>query len=127
MAESNWDDAIKQLHLVQKYIEFNPGAFQSIIHDTGRNSYLMELQQELAKCHRNKANEHQQLYERLYEEREKTRTHSDMEKEGDINMIAAMSYALQTADLGVAPDGFKRQVFERVPVDQESKDPAVQK
>jgi hypothetical protein len=50
-----------------------------------------------------------------------------MEREGIINIIMAMWYALQTADLGVAPDGWKKQVFERVPVDQESKDPAVQK
>ncbi|KAK6519741.1 hypothetical protein TWF506_000040 [Arthrobotrys conoides] len=111
--QEDWTSAIRQLRIVLEFIEFNPGAFESIVNGNGRNSYLIELHQEMAECY-NKlgdkvgADSHQKSSQEIYEEREKTWTFEDLEKEAALNLFNAMQIAFQRANLGAFSEGWKQ-------------------
>ncbi|KAF1996406.1 hypothetical protein P154DRAFT_566142 [Amniculicola lignicola CBS 123094] len=123
ITEANWASSIHHLTQIATTLRANPTTFSSIINGSGGpNSYMIDLHQELARCFREKcdvekADHHERLAQRLYEKREKGWTKKDRDKEELVNMLAAMQYALQTAELGDGPQGWAQQRFERRSVD----------
>lgn len=129
MLEESWESALQQLRRMEAFVkESNPGRQQSIINgEGGRNSYLMELHGDFARCYEklgnpSEASKHRDAANALWEVRERTWTRQDMENEGQVNLIAAIQYALQTsgADGGLeAPLGWMNQAWVREPVEDE--------
>ncbi|KAK6358785.1 hypothetical protein TWF730_008104 [Orbilia blumenaviensis] len=125
-AEEDWNGAVKQLRIILDFIDLNPGAFQCIVNENGRNSYLMDLHQEMAECYeklgdQEKASVHLQIYNDILEEREKEWSPEDAEQEAAMNLLEAMKIAFQQADdgSGPAPQDWMRQIFERVPMEKD--------
>ncbi|KAK6519233.1 hypothetical protein TWF281_003069 [Arthrobotrys megalospora] len=111
--EADWNGAIRQLHIVLEFIEFNPQALQSIMSESGRGSYLMEVHHALAECYENLGDpdnlklgdKHRELRWNIYEEQEKTWASVDHKKEATFNLVLAIQYAIEGVCLGTSPEG----------------------
>ncbi|EGX48277.1 hypothetical protein AOL_s00080g402 [Orbilia oligospora ATCC 24927] len=110
--EKDWNAAIRQLCIVQEFIKFSPGAFEGIVNENGRDSYLIELHQAMTKCYSEmgdklRADNHRKISQRIHEEREKTWTSRDAEEEAALNVFYSLQIAFQRANLGDPPKGWK--------------------
>ncbi|RVD86063.1 uncharacterized protein DFL_004357 [Arthrobotrys flagrans] len=80
---------------------------------------------EMAECYSNlgdkvRADRHRKICKEIYEEQEKSWASQNVEEEA-LNLLAAMQIALQGVDLWASPEGWTKQVFERVPMKGDSK------
>ncbi|KAF3089194.1 hypothetical protein TWF594_005861 [Orbilia oligospora] len=110
--EKDWNAAIRQLCIVQEFIKFNPEAFENIVNENGRDSYLIELHQAMTECYSEMgdklgADNHRKISQKIHEEREKTWTSRDAEEEAALNLFYSLQIAFQRANLGAPPKGWK--------------------
>ncbi|KAF3210922.1 hypothetical protein TWF192_000051 [Orbilia oligospora] len=115
--EKDWNAAIRQLCIVQEFIKFNPGAFENIVNENGRDSYLIELHQAMIECYSEMgdklgADNHRKISQKIHEEREKTWTFRDAEEEAALNLFYSLQIAFQRANLGAPPKGWKCSLTE---------------
>ncbi|KLP03470.1 uncharacterized protein FFB20_12472 [Fusarium fujikuroi] len=109
MLDQSWESALQQLRRIQTFIsESNPERQQSIIDSKGRNSYLVDLHRDFARCYEKlgkmgEARKHYDTADALREQRERNWTRQDFENEGMANLIYAMNYAVQSSGLEAYP------------------------
>lgn len=118
MLENGWESALKQLQLIEKFVESNPERYHSILHQDGPYSYLLQLHSDFEKCYKNlgdpkQARIHHEEYKKLLQKRKTMMaTKKERQRRGLENMLAAIEYAIQTSGT-TGPQGYKNQTFER--------------